>query len=79
MSPHKGPNIIKYCVITSTFSLALITFSILPISKKALNWNRCFYNVLNSIKDNGDIFEKFDLIKVDSIAVAICNGAFQKQ
>ena len=76
MSPHKGPNIIKYCVITSTFSLVLITFSILPISKKAFKWNRCFNNVIESVRENGDNFEKFDLIKEKTLAVAICNGAF---
>ena len=30
MSPHKGPNIIRYCVITSTLSLVLIAFGQIP-------------------------------------------------
>ena len=30
MSPHKGPNIIRYCVITSTFSLVVIALGQFP-------------------------------------------------
>ena len=30
MSPHKGPNIIRYCVITSTFSLVVIALGQIP-------------------------------------------------
>ena len=35
MSPHKGPNIIKYCVITSTASLVLIGANTILISQKS--------------------------------------------
>ena len=30
MSPHKGPQIIRYCVITSTLALVAITVSMIP-------------------------------------------------
>ena len=30
MSPHKGPQIIKYCVITSTVALVAIAVSMIP-------------------------------------------------
>ena len=30
MSPHKGPQIIRYCVITSTFALVAIAISMFP-------------------------------------------------
>ena len=30
MSPHKGPNIIRYCVITSTLSLVVIALGQIP-------------------------------------------------
>ena len=30
MSPHKGPNVIRYCVITSTLSLVLIALGQIP-------------------------------------------------
>ena len=35
MSPHKGPNIIKYCVITSTATLVLIALNTILISQKS--------------------------------------------
>ena len=37
MSPHKGPNIIKYCVITSTAALVLIAVNTILISQKSSN------------------------------------------
>ena len=30
MSPHKGPQIIRYCVITSTLALVAIIFGLIP-------------------------------------------------
>ena len=30
MSPHKGPQIIRYCVITSTVALVVIAVSMIP-------------------------------------------------
>tara|TARA_Y100001968_G_scaffold267117_1_gene256926 strand:- start:880 stop:1113 length:234 start_codon:yes stop_codon:yes gene_type:complete len=30
MSPHKGPQIIRYCVVTSTVALVAIVFSMIP-------------------------------------------------
>ena len=30
MSPHKGPQIIRYCVITSTVALVAIAISMIP-------------------------------------------------
>tara|TARA_B100000212_G_scaffold69872_1_gene48981 strand:- start:1140 stop:1511 length:372 start_codon:yes stop_codon:yes gene_type:complete len=35
MSPHKGPNIIKYCIITSTAALVLIAVNTFLISQKS--------------------------------------------
>ena len=35
MSPHKGPNIIKYFVITSTAALVLIAVNTISISQKS--------------------------------------------
>jgi len=33
MSPHKGPQIIRYCVITSTVALVAIALSMIPVQK----------------------------------------------
>ena len=35
MSPHKGPNIIKYCVITSAATLVLIAVNAILIAQKS--------------------------------------------
>ncbi len=75
MSSHKSPNIIKYCVITSTFSLVLITISILPIGKKAYYWNRCFTNTINRINEKQESIEDWNLAAKHSLAVGVCNGA----
>ena len=41
MSPNKSSNIIKYCVIASTTSLVLIFISMIPVTQKAIYWNKC--------------------------------------
>ena len=75
MSPNKGPKIIKYCVITSTAALVLITISIFPIAKKAKHWNICFKNNLNWINEEEESIKKWHSSAKQSWAVAACNGA----
>ena len=75
MNLHKGTSIIKYCVITSTTSLVLITISIFPISKRAYHWNRCFTNTMFSINEKSNRIEDWDLAAKHSLAVSVCNGA----
>ena len=36
MSPNKSPNIIKYCIITSTAAIVMIAISLIPVSRKLL-------------------------------------------
>ena len=75
MSPHKGPNIIKYCVITSTAAIVLIMISIIPISKRSFYWNRCFNQTLRWINEKeNDLYVRDDIAK-QSLAVGVCNGA----
>ena len=52
MPSHKSPNIIKYCVITSTTAIVLIFISLIPVSKKAFNWNRCLKKTYQWIVKN---------------------------
>ena len=33
MSPHKGPQVIRYCVITSTVALVAIAVGLIPLYK----------------------------------------------
>ena len=75
MSPNKSPNIIKYCVITSTTSIVLILISLIPISKQAFYWNKCFKKTFQWIDKKEMELKMWDKESKESIAVAICNGA----
>ena len=75
MSPHKGPNIIKYCVITSTTAIVLIMISIIPISKRSFYWNRCFDKTISWINEKENNLDGWDKIAKQSLAVGVCNGA----
>ena len=75
MSPNKGPKIIKYCVITSTAALVLIFISLIPISRKALYWNKCFKKTFQWIDKNEMELKNWDRTSKEIIAVAVCNGA----
>ena len=75
MSPNKGPKVMKYCVIISTFALILIAISIIPISKRALLWNRCLDQTLSWINERSKDVEEWEKKAKESIAVGICNGA----
>ena len=75
MSPNKNPNIIKYCVITSTAVIVLIAFSLIPVSRKAASWNRCFDNTLKWIDEKGNLIKGWDKDAKESLAVGVCNGA----
>ena len=64
MPPHKGPNIIRYCVITSTLSLLVISLGQIPQFKvhKAKLLCAEYISQKNSIKgfNKGDkILKKF--------------------
>tara|TARA_B100000212_G_C27285335_1_gene494905 strand:- start:377 stop:631 length:255 start_codon:yes stop_codon:yes gene_type:complete len=75
MSPHKGPNIIKYCVITSTASIVLILISLIPISKQSFYWNRCFKQTIRWINEKEKDLSDWDKTAKQSLAVGVCNGA----
>jgi hypothetical protein len=75
MSPHKSPNIIKYCVITSSTAICLIFISLIPVSKKAFYWNQCLKKTYQWIDKNELELKNLDKSSKESIAVAICNGA----
>ena len=75
MSPNKSPNIIKYCVITSTTAIVFIIISLIPISKKALYWTQWFKKTFQWIDKNEIELKNWDKPSKESIAVAVCNGA----
>ena len=75
MSPHKDPNIIKYCVITSTTALILIVISLLPIFIRAMNWNRCFNQTISWINEKEKELSGLDISAKQALLVRVCNGA----
>ena len=75
MSPHKSPNIIKYCVITSTASIVLIAICLVPVSRKASYWNLCLDQTIRWINENEKDLKGWDKKAKVSLAVAVCNGA----
>ena len=75
MSPNKNPNIIKYCVITSSTAIVLIFISLIPVSKKAYYWNQCHKKTYKWIDKNEMELKNWDKASKENIAVAICNGA----
>ena len=75
MSPHKSPNIIKYCVITSTAAIVLIAFFLIPVSRKASYWNLCLNQTVRWINEKGKDLKGWDKKAKESLAVAVCNGA----
>ena len=75
MSPHKSPNIIKYCVITSTAAIVLIAISLIPISRKSAYWNLCLNQTVRWINEKEKDLKGWDKQAKESLAVAVCNGA----
>ena len=75
MSPNKSSNIIKYCVITSTASLVLITIFLIPVSRKAAYWNRCLDKTVRWFNEKENDLRGWDKESKESIAVGVCNGA----
>ena len=78
MSPNKGPKVIKYCVITSTTALVLIFISLIPVSRKAFYWNRCFQQTIRWINEKEKDLSGWNKTAKQSLAVGVCNGAVYK-
>ena len=75
MSSHKSQNIIKYCLITSTASIVVISIFLIPISRKASYWNSCLDKTIRWINTNEKDLKGWDKQAKESLAVAVCNGA----
>ena len=75
MSLHNSPNIIKYCIITSTAAIVLIAVSLIPVSRKAAYWNRCLDKTFRWLNEKENALKGWDKASIESIAVAVCNGA----
>ena len=75
MSPNKSPNITKYCAITSTAAIVLISISLIPVSRKASYWNRCLDKTVSWFNEKENDLKSWDKASKEIIAVAVCNGA----
>ena len=75
MSLHNSPNSIKYCVITPTAAIVMIAVSLIPVSRKAAYWNRCLDKTVRWINENETDLKGWDKESIESLAVAVCNGA----
>ncbi len=75
MSVHKGPNIIKYCVMGSTAAIVLIVLLLIPISKRAIYWNACFDQTIRWINEKEKDLSGWNKSAKQSLAVGVCNGA----
>ena len=75
MSPHKSPNIIKYCVITSTAAIVLIAVTLIPVSRKASYQNCCLNKIICWINVKEKDLKGWDKEAKKSLSVAVRNGA----
>ncbi len=75
MSPNKSLNITKYCAITSTAAIVLISISLIPVSRKASYWNRCLDKTVSWFNEKENDLKSWDKASKEIIAVAVCNGA----
>lgn len=70
MSPHKGPNIIKYCVITSTATLLLIAVNTILISQKSSKNIESIKTEIKSISTLMNFLKKdINDIKIDLVPI----------
>ena len=68
MSPHKGPNIIKYCVISSTAALALIAVNTILISQKSTkNTNNIKIEIKNLSSNLRSLKKEIKNISIDLV------------
>ena len=75
MDFKKESRFFKYCLLASSSGLILIGITLIPISKKAYYWNKCFDNTFNWIIKNEKDLYAWEKKAQESLAVAVCNGA----
>tara|TARA_Y100001968_G_C19195090_1_gene637118 strand:- start:412 stop:672 length:261 start_codon:yes stop_codon:yes gene_type:complete len=54
--------------------VSCIAIELVPVSRKAASWNRCFDNTMKWI-DEKSYLKGWDLNAKESLAVGVCNGA----
>ena len=79
MSPHKGPNIIKYCVITSTAALVLIALNTILFSQKSSKNLKSIRIEIKNISSNVNALKK-DIkdISIDLVPIKMQSKKWNK-
>ena len=54
--------------------ISCIAIELVPVSRQAASWNRCFDNTVKWI-DEKVTFKEWDQDAKESLAVGVCNGA----
>ncbi len=75
MNSKSGPNIIKYCVVTSSAALLFMSIMMIPVARRAAYWNRCLNNTVKWINQKEKDLAGWDKEAKETLAVAVCNGA----
>ena len=55
--------------------VSCIAIELVPVSRQAASWNRCFDNTLKWIDEKGNLIKGWDKDAKESLAVGVCNGA----
>ncbi len=64
----------KTFVALIALSSACIAIELVPVSRQAAYWNRCFESTVNWIDQSKDLYGWGEKAK-QSLAVGVCNGA----
>ncbi len=70
---HSG-SLVKFLLAIIAFSCLSIAVEIIPISRQAVNWNKCLVKTINWLETLPD-FKKKDKDTIRAISVGICNGS----
>ena len=54
--------------------VSCIAIELVPVSRQAASWNRCFENAVKWIEEKGNL-KGWDQDAKESLAVGVCNGA----
>ena len=56
-------------------AIFFIAITLIPVSRKAAYWNRCLDKTVSWFNEKENDFKGWDKASIESIAVAVCNGA----
>ncbi len=69
-----GDSLSKAFLCVIALGVSFIAFQLVPVSRKARYWNRCFDSTLGWVNDKSDLDGWGEAAK-QSLVVGVCNGA----